>query len=133
MKQNRKQKQKQKRKQKHEQLWQRVVLASMLVCIVTACGKEARQPEKVPPAVSVYIVGTEEVGEYFEFIARTEAYQSADLRTRVEGILVQRLFEEGAFVEEDQLLFRIDPERIQGLLKPGRGGPCQQAGRCRKR
>ena len=51
------------------------------------------------PAVSVYEVAMQEV-EINQFVARTEAFQEADIRARVEGELIERTFREGAYVKK---------------------------------
>jgi membrane fusion protein (multidrug efflux system) len=86
----------------------RSVLAGLLVCLVAGCGQEAGPASVVAPAVSVYVVNSDEVGYYTEFVARTEAYQTAEIRARVEGDLIERGFIEGSLVETGQVLFKID-------------------------
>ena len=61
-----------------------------------------------PPAVSVIKVEDQPVGVYKEFVARTEAVKTVELRARVEGFLVKRDFIEGQIVDKGQLLFEID-------------------------
>ena len=68
------------------------------------------------PAVSVFHVVTQEVGNYREFVARTEAHQEVKVRARVEGELIERHFDEGSYVEKDQLLLRIDPSEYQSSV-----------------
>ncbi|ELU06568.1 hypothetical protein CAPTEDRAFT_136236 [Capitella teleta] len=70
-----------------------------------------------PPAVSVFNVNDQEVGEYHEFVARSEAIDVVDIRARVEGFLVERNFTEGGLVEKDQLLYEIDRAPFVAALK----------------
>ena len=44
---------------------------------------------------------------------RVVAYQVAEIRPQVGGIIQSRLFQEGSFVEEGQQLYQIDPARYQ--------------------
>jgi membrane fusion protein (multidrug efflux system) len=53
---------------------------------------------------------------YRELTARTDANATVDLRARVEGILLEQLFEEGRLVKKDQILFRIDPRSFEASL-----------------
>ncbi len=94
----------------------RALLLSLAVGLMMGCSNETEQIETAAPAVSVYVVSSEEVGVYLEFVARTEAYQSADIQARVEGELIKREFKEGTLVEKDQLLFKIDPVEYQASL-----------------
>ncbi len=92
------------------------LLLPAMTILITSCSKEAGQVAAIAPAVTVYVVSSEEIGQYLEFVARTEAYQSAEIRARVEGELIQRQFEEGSFVEKNQLLFKIDPDEYNASL-----------------
>lgn len=51
-----------------------------------------------------------------EFVGRVEAIDSVDIIARVNGFLVAREFEEGASVEEGQVLFRIEPEPFEAAV-----------------
>ncbi|MBN4055413.1 efflux RND transporter periplasmic adaptor subunit [bacterium AH-315-K03] len=84
---------------------------------VSGCSREAVQEKPIPaPAVGVYQVTTEKLGTYLEFVARTQAHQTAEIQARVEGELIERTFEEGSFVKKDQLLLRIDPSEYEATL-----------------
>ncbi|UTF61420.1 efflux RND transporter periplasmic adaptor subunit [Gilvimarinus sp. DA14] len=56
----------------------------------------------------MYEVVQQPVGTYREFVGRTEAHKTVDLRARVEGELLERGFVEGASVKQGQLLFAIE-------------------------
>ncbi len=79
--------------------------------------KQQQQQQMPPPAVSVFNVADQEVGEYHEFVARSEAIDIVDIRARVEGFLVERNFTEGGLVEKDQLLYEIDRAPFVAALK----------------
>jgi membrane fusion protein (multidrug efflux system) len=51
-----------------------------------------------------------------ELPGRTSALRVAEVRARVNGIVLKRLFEEGANVKEGQPLFKIDPAPYQATL-----------------
>ncbi|NIB39356.1 efflux RND transporter periplasmic adaptor subunit [Pseudomaricurvus alkylphenolicus] len=90
-------------------------LVSLL--LLNACTSEAPPQAPPPPAVSVIEVGSQEVGEYWEAVARTEAYKSVDLKARVEGVITKRLFIEGQDIDKDQLLFEIDRANYEAKLE----------------
>jgi len=86
------------------------------VILLAGCDSNNEQPVIEKPAVSVFQIQREEVGQHLEFVARTEPNQSVELRARVEGELVARSFSEGRPVEKGQQLFQIDPEQYQASL-----------------
>jgi membrane fusion protein (multidrug efflux system) len=54
---------------------------------------------------------------YDEFVARTQAIQTVELRARVEGFLEQVRFQQGALVKEGQLLFVIEQPPYKAALQ----------------
>lgn len=88
----------------------KILIVSFSTLILAACGKaEVVQQAAPAPAVSVYQIKTQEIGQYREFVARTVASKEANLRARVEGELLERSFREGSKVEAGQVLLKIDP------------------------
>jgi len=61
-----------------------------------------------PPEVEVLTVGTGRVTITRDLPGRLEAYRTAQVRARVEGIIEKRLFREGSDVKAGQSLFQID-------------------------
>jgi len=94
----------------------KIVTLSLFLSTLFSCSQPEQKRPTLPPAVSVYKVNAEQVGQHREFVARTEAFKEANLRARVEGELIERHFREGAMVEEGQLLLKIDPANYEALL-----------------
>ena len=93
-----------------------------VVLIVAACGKDdaARANSGGPPPaaeVGVITVQPETVALTRELPGRTTAFRVAEVRARVNGIVLKRLFTEGSDVKEGQALFRIDPAPYQAALE----------------
>jgi len=65
----------------------------------------------------VITVATEPLTLTKELPGRTSAYRVAEVRARVNGIVLKRLFTEGADVKEGQPLFKIDPAPYQAALE----------------
>jgi len=55
-----------------------------------------------------------------ELPGRTAPYRIAEVRARVDGIVLERNFEQGSDVKEGQLLFRIDPAPYEAALASAR-------------
>lgn len=105
--------------------WDKGILAGMLLSILTftnACSPPSTKvsnssTQAPPPAVVIQEIKQETVHIPAEFVARTEAVQSVEVRARVEGELVTASFEEGKVVEKDQILFQIDPAAYKSKLQ----------------
>jgi membrane fusion protein (multidrug efflux system) len=69
-----------------------------------------------PVEVGVVTVSPTAVTLTRELPGRTSAFRVAEVRARVNGIVLRRLFEEGADVKEGQRLFLIDPAQYQAAL-----------------
>jgi membrane fusion protein (multidrug efflux system) len=65
------------------------------------------------PSVGVISVSVEDVSPKHEFVGRVEAVNAVDIRSRIEGFLDKRLFDEGQIVKKDQDLFLIDPRSLE--------------------
>jgi len=60
-----------------------------------------------------------------DLVGRLTAMRTADVRARVAGILLKRLYKEGSEVKEGQVLFRIDPAPLQAALDAAQAGLAQ--------
>jgi RND family efflux transporter MFP subunit len=95
-----------------------LLIVPALVAVV-GCGQGNHQgppPPPPPPEVQVATPETREVIDYEDFPGRTEALRSVDLRARATGYLEEINFKEGSLVDQDQVLFRIDPRQYQAEL-----------------
>jgi membrane fusion protein (multidrug efflux system) len=91
--------------------------AVLLVVALGACSS-AKTPEPAPqaPQVSVVTVHRGSVAVTTELPGRTSAYLVAQVRARVDGIVLKRDFNEGSEVSAGQRLYQIDPAPYQALL-----------------
>jgi membrane fusion protein (multidrug efflux system) len=94
-----------------------LLAATLLVALLAACTG-AKTPVSAPqaPAVSVVTVHRASVPVTTELPGRTSAYLVAQVRARVDGIVLTRDFEEGGQVKAGQLLYQIDPAPYQAAL-----------------
>ena len=51
-----------------------------------------------------------------DLVGRLSAFRSADVRARVPGVLVKRVYREGSDVKEGDLMFEIDPAPLKAAL-----------------
>jgi len=71
--------------------------------------KGGRGGPKGPPEVGYIVIQTSSVPSVTELAARTSAYQMAEVRPQVTGLITKRLFTEGTIVKKGQALYQIDP------------------------
>jgi membrane fusion protein (multidrug efflux system) len=96
--------------------------------LINGCGSKdeaAKQKSPPPPAVVVTQIIPKTVPIYGEYVARTEARQTVEIRARVEGFLEKVLFKEGSQVTAGQLLFVIDQRPYKAALQDARGSLAQ--------
>ena len=91
-------------------------LALLAGCSDDQANPQQAQHQMPAPSVSVVAVSEQPVGSYSEFVARTEASETVDLRARVDGFIEKRGFIEGDTVQKDQLLFLIDQAPFKAAL-----------------
>ena len=92
-----------------------LVPAFLLISLLSACGVGADKPAAgpgpggamPPPEVDVITVGTGRATLTQDLAGRLQAYRTAQVRARVEGIIEKRLFEEGSDVKAGAPLFQI--------------------------
>lgn len=83
-------------------------------------GCHEERPPTGPPAaaeVAVVTLKAERVALTTELPGRTSAYRIAEVRPRVGGVILERLFTEGADVQAGQPLYRLDSRRFAAELE----------------
>ena len=94
----------------------RIALLSVVLAVLGACA-QAKQPAPPPqPEVTVVTVHKEPVPVTTELPGRTSAYLVAQVRARVDGIVLNREFKEGSDVSANQRLYQIDPAPYRAAL-----------------
>jgi len=94
------------------------------LALLVACGAKDGAPGSAgggaggpPPAtVGVVTVAKETVALQTELPGRVSAVRVAQVRARVNGVVLQRLFREGSEVKAGQLLYQIDPAPYKAAL-----------------
>ncbi|MFK4871843.1 efflux RND transporter periplasmic adaptor subunit [Novosphingobium sp. ZW T3_23] len=89
--------------------------------LLTACGGGGEQQAPAgPPEVGVVTVTEGAVTLSSELPGRTTAYETADVRPQVNGLILERLFQEGDMVRAGQPLYRIDPSPYEAQVASAR-------------
>jgi membrane fusion protein (multidrug efflux system) len=82
-----------------------------------AGGGAGGAPKMPPPQVGVITVQPRSIALRTELPGRVEPLRIAQVRARVNGVVLKRLFVEGSDVKADQPLFQIDPAQYQASLE----------------
>ncbi|MCD7110159.1 efflux RND transporter periplasmic adaptor subunit [Rhizobium sp. DKSPLA3] len=105
----------------------RLTLAALVIsaAFLSACQQEESQaqgqPERPPSEVAVVTTKTEELPITNELPGRIAATRTAEVRPRVSGIVVERVFEQGTTVQQGDVLYRIDPKPFQVQVDSAEG------------
>lgn len=97
-------------------------LVIAVAAALTGCGGGNAQAQGggggMPPAtVGVVTTALQPVALQTELPGRVEAIRTAQVRARVNGVVLKRLFTEGAEVKAGQALFQIDPAPYQAAFE----------------
>ena len=94
---------------------------------LTACGENKQGNGMMggngappPMPVDFEVVTTASVPVVSNLIGRAVAVRTAEVRPQVSGLILKRLFKEGAVVHEGQQLYQIDPSMYEAQLASAR-------------
>lgn len=87
-----------------------VAAACTLALILVACSEPEQGRQMPPPTVLFTTVAPSDVTIEEEYAGRIRGAREVEVRSRVKGILLERLYNEGQMVAEGDELFLIDPE-----------------------
>ena len=87
----------------------RLITVATAAVFLAACGKKESAPPPQTPEVGVVTVQPQAVPVFSELPGRTSAFLVAQVRARVDGIVLRREFTEGTDVKAGQRLYKIDP------------------------
>jgi membrane fusion protein (multidrug efflux system) len=89
----------------------------LLLLGIAGCNREQPPPPAAPPpGVTVALARRAQVPVTVELPGRTNAYRVAQVRARVDGIVLKRDFTQGADVKAGQRLYQIDPSPYRADL-----------------
>ena len=89
---------------------------TMSAIVLAGCSKGGAGGGTGAPDVQVVQVEQKDVPIYREWIGTLEGLVNADVRGQVTGYLLRQDYKEGNFVQQNQLLFEIDPRPFQASL-----------------
>ena len=93
-------------------------IALVFTAVFTAgCGESSTAaPKAQAPEVGVFTIESKPLAITTELPGRTTAYQVAEVRPQVGGVIQKRLFVEGANVQAGTSLYQIDPASYEAAV-----------------
>ncbi|GGC87662.1 efflux RND transporter periplasmic adaptor subunit [Halopseudomonas salina] len=91
-------------------------LAIVAALLLVGCEEQQQQDSRPTPTVEVMTPQAQAVPNTIELPGRVQAIRIAEVRARVNGIIEERLYEEGTAVEAGDQLFQIDPRESRANL-----------------
>ena len=123
---------------KYRNLWVviylKIVIALIIGFALAACSNKDQEasnniaPQMAMP-VGVISIEPRDVPISAEAVAQTEGAKEIEIRPRVGGILLKRLYQEGTAVEAGQPMFLIDPVPYQNALAQAQAQLIEQQAR----
>ena len=95
------------------------LLIALAVC--AGCGSKEEKPPPPPPGVTVAPVTQKDVTLHQEWVGQTVGNVDADIRPKVDGFLLTRLYTEGSYVTKGQAMFQLDKRQAQAAVEQATG------------
>jgi RND family efflux transporter MFP subunit len=96
-----------------------VLIVALTIC--TGCSSHAEKPAPPPPGVTVTPVIQKDVPIHQEWVGTMLGNVDADIRPKVGGFLVSRLYAEGSFVTKGSPMFQLDKRQAQAAVEQAQG------------
>jgi len=98
-----------------------VALLMMMVAFCAGCSKPQAPAPPPPPNVTVTPVIRRDVPIYQEWVGSMTGNVDADIRPKVEGYLLARLYDEGSYVVKGQALYQLDKRQAEAAVDNATG------------
>jgi RND family efflux transporter MFP subunit len=102
--------------------WLHVMETVMVALVICAgCSTSAEKPAPPPPGVTITPVVQRDVPVHQEWVGTMVGNVDANIRPKVEGFLLARLYTEGSYVEQGQALFQLDKRQAEADVGQAKG------------
>jgi membrane fusion protein, multidrug efflux system len=107
------------------------LIALMIAALITACGQQKQDAATAMPAMPVSVIDVQptSIPIRAEAVAQTEGAKEVEVRPRVGGILLKKMFQEGEAIKAGQTMFLIDPVPFQIAVQQAEAQLAQQKAR----
>ena len=96
-------------------------ISTMVLLSCAGCSSTAEKPAPPPPTVTITPVIQGDVPISQEWVGTMAGNTDADIRPKVEGFLLTRLYDEGSFVDKGQVMFQLDKRQAQAAVEQATG------------
>jgi membrane fusion protein, multidrug efflux system len=99
-----------------------LLCASLLLFVMLAgCSSKVEKPAPPPAGVTVTPIVKKDVEIQQEWVGTMAGNTDAEIRPKVEGFLLTRLYQEGSFVEKGQAMFQLDKRQAEAAVEQATG------------
>jgi membrane fusion protein (multidrug efflux system) len=96
-------------------------ISAAVVVLAAGCrGEPPAMPTRPPVEVGVVAVEPRALPLVLEYPAQLKGVREVEVRARVSGILLERRYDEGEYVDAGEVLFRIDPDPFRAEVARAR-------------
>ncbi len=103
----------------------RFCVTALAAVLAAGCSPAPSGSTPQTPEVSVLRAKAQVLPLTRDLVGRVSAVRSADVRARIPGILLRRLYREGSEVRQGEVLFEIDPKPYRAALDAAQAGLAQ--------
>src|SRR5258705_6340387 len=94
-------------------------VTALVIC--AGCSSNKEQPPPPPPGVTIAPVVQKDVPIQQEWVGTMAGNVDADIRPKVEGFLLARLYTEGSYVGKGQPMFQLDKRQAEAAVEQATG------------
>lgn len=95
--------------------------SSLVFAAVAGCSSKEEKPAPPPLGVTIAPVLQKDVPIHQEWVGTMVGNVDAEIRPKVEGFLLTRLYTEGSYVEKGQAMFQLDKRQAQAAVEQATG------------
>src|SRR5246127_3715087 len=98
-----------------------LALFATTLVFCAGCSSSKEQPPPPPPGVTIASVVQKDVPIQQEWVGTMAGNMDADIRPKVEGFLLARLYTEGSYVDKGQPMFQLDKRQAEAAVEQATG------------
>jgi membrane fusion protein (multidrug efflux system) len=102
-------------------IWRLLFAPLLLLATIAGCSSKEEKPAPPPLGVTVTPVVQKDVPIHQEWVGTMVGNVDAEIRPKVEGFLLTRLYTEGSYVEKGQPMFQLDKRQAQAAVEQATG------------